>query len=281
MFRILADYILTIITGIVAVATIYGFFEKFFPLLSQDARFAVGFIIFLFAIFFFNYTRVKIKWGRKSKYADTMSNITSGFSAIHQLERADEINIDAAVNASKTLCNEIATAYTVITGTKCSASIKLLEKDVDELGNIRAKAITFARSNSPIRNPKDNNIKHWIDKNTDFLNIMEKIDEPRKYYFFNNNLPMKPRYQNTSFDIYDNPNIERNIVMNYIKWPLPYKSTIVVPICPCNEPNKNTLVGFLCLDSANLWAFKKKYDVELLTGLADGIYNLMKEVSEL
>ncbi len=62
------------------------------------------------------------------------------------------------------------------------------------------------------------------------------------------------------------------------KWPLPYKSTIVVPICPIEENTLAGLVGFLCVDSTRNLAFKKDYDVELLLGIAEGIYNTVREM---
>ena len=42
---------------------------------------------------------------------------------------------------------------------------------------------------------------------------------------------------------------------------------------------EENLVGFICVDSKNLLTFNKDYDIDLLSGIADGIYqsiNILK-----
>lgn len=279
MFRIIRDYLYSLIGIIIALATLETFVTTFFPKFSTDTLFAVSFIIVLFVWFFAENIFIKIKLGRRSKYAETITNITNGFSEIHKITRNKKIEISHAVHASERLCNEIAIAFTVITGTKCNVSIKLLEKN--ENGNGRLKVIDFARNQDGSRNPKKNSVDHWIDANTDFASILDKIDHPKSSYFYCNTLPVRSGYQNTSFAVYSSSEQESNPFLSYWRWPLPYKSTIVVPICPCDEPSTDNLLGFLCVDSIKLGAFKKNYDIALLSGVADGIFNLMQEISEL
>lgn len=61
------------------------------------------------------------------------------------------------------------------------------------------------------------------------------------------------------------------------RWPLPYRSAIVVPICPGISAKRmpSELIGFLCVDSPRLGAFKKQFDTEVMIGVADGIYNVI------
>lgn len=280
MLRVIKDYLYSFIGFILAIATLLGFFDRFYPNLSNDAGFAVIFICILFTWVAFDSLIIKIKWGRDRKYGETLCNVTNGFSEIHKLVRERKYDIPSIVRACELLCTELATAFTVITGTKCNVAIKVLEEDKDENGVQKLKAITFSRSHDTSRNPKVNEIKHWVDRNTDFYTILEKIDQPKGCYFFANSLSLRVGYLNTSFPVYGHADPEENIFLRYWRWPLPYKSTIVVPICPCDEPSKKMLLGFLCVDSVNAGSFKKHYDVTLLNGVADGIYNLIKELSK-
>ncbi len=58
------------------------------------------------------------------------------------------------------------------------------------------------------------------------------------------------------------------------RWPLHYKSTIVVPIVPltADEQDTDALRGFLCIDSPSNMIFQHKYDVEILRGVSEGLY---------
>tara|TARA_R110002096_G_scaffold394610_2_gene589904 strand:- start:1811 stop:2689 length:879 start_codon:yes stop_codon:yes gene_type:complete len=277
MFRILKDYIYSFIGLVGSITTLVLFFGEFYPTLSADGRLAVIFIATLFSWFFLENLYLKIKWGRERRYAQTVNILADGFSEIHKLYRSKS-DVRETIHACSLLCDNLAEAFTVITGTKCNASIKVLSKGEDEAGSLKAKAITFARNRNRERNPKPNKVKHWIDKNTDFNEILENIDSPSGGHFFANSLVFRYGYLNTSFSVYSELPDDKNPILRYWRWPLPYKSTIVVPICPSSEPNSMNLAGFLCVDSLNMFAFKKDYDVSLIRGVADGLFNIISDV---
>ncbi len=273
MIRILKDYLYGFVGLTASIITIILFTNNLYPALSADGRVAVLFIGGLFIWFFFENVYLKIRWGRERRYAQTLVYIADGFSEIHNLYRKN-ITVDNAVGALTHLCDNLAQTFTLITGTKCRASVKILTREDNAL-----KAITFCRNRDPINNPKNNTIKHWLDKNTDFLEVFDKIDAPGGAYFFSNLLPFRYGYQNTSFEVYKGKP-DNNLLLRYLRWTLPYRSTIVMPICPCSEQNQKMLVGFLCIDSAPILAFKADYDVPLLEGVADGIYNLIRDAAD-
>ena len=64
---------------------------------------------------------------------------------------------------------------------------------------------------------------------------------------------------------------------------MPYKSTLIVPIVPliANEQSLDAIRGFLCADSPNEGIFNKYYDVEIMKGVADGIYNQIDFIQQL
>lgn len=65
-------------------------------------------------------------------------------------------------------------------------------------------------------------------------------------------------------------------------WVLPYKSAIVVPIFPriADEAN-GRLVGYLCMDSKSRGAFSRRYDPELLSGIGDCFYEVVRRYCNL
>lgn len=271
MFRVARDYLYSLVGILASIVTLILFMYQFDARLSKDGRVAIYFIGTLLIWYFIESLYLKVRWGRERRYAQTIAIIAGGFGEIHRLHR-EGANIERAVVACEKLCDSVASAFTIITGTKCNACIKTMTYEDDCNGAKRAKAITFARSRDQSRNPKANNVRHWIDKNTDFLTILEKIDTPRGEYFFSNSLVFRFGYQNTSFDVYGKIP-DNNWLFRYWRWPLPYKSTIVVPICPSASPASSNLVGFFCVDSREVGAFKKDFDVALIEGVADGVFN--------
>jgi hypothetical protein len=106
------------------------------------------------------------------------------------------------------------------------------------------------------------------------------MDDPQKSYYLNNRLPADITYKNSSFQVYgelptgcDTPTKRRKA------WRLPYRSEVVVPITPIvviGGGRKKQFLGYLCVDCDSEDAFHDKYDVEMLRGVADGIYDLIK-----
>lgn len=280
MFRIITDYLYSFLSIVAAIVTILLFWEQISKSVGGDARLAIFLITALFLWHFFENLYLKVRWGRERKYAQALAYVSDGFSEVHNLGRQQAVSIEAVKRACERLCDSLAKTFSLITGTKCNASIKILIEDVDENNHSKLRAVTFSRSTDMMRNPKRNFIKHWLDQNTDFLMIFDSIDKPARANFFSNSLPIRFGYNNTSFKMYRGDPPDNNLVLRYWRWPLPYKSTIVVPICPSSEQSKKTLIGFLCVDSERVGAFSPSYDITLLSGVADGIYNLLARESE-
>jgi hypothetical protein len=272
MLRFIAGFIISTLGLVSAVIAVYEYVLKELNLLNQDATAGV---IFLGALSFLLYSQlvyVRLKSDRQIRYGQTLSMINDGFSLIHELEGVDgELGADKFMPAFTSLCEKLAHVFSMITATACRVTIKTVVFD-EPSGRPEVK--TFCRSNKS--NFTSDKSRHWIDKNTDFSDIFEKIGDIRGGFFMSNRLPFLFDYQNTSFEICGKPS--SNPLLRLWKWPLPYKSTIVVPICPETNPTTENLVGFLCVDSKAIGAFKKEYDVDLLMGVASGLYNLMSRL---
>ena len=123
-------------------------------------------------------------------------------------------------------------------------------------------------------------------ENSDFNFIYEGIQEghAQKWQFFAHFLPWKYDYTNTRLSNWPPKKIPLiNFLIRQLNWPLPYKSTIVVPLLPLsvNEHDDKALRGYLCIDSPRNNAFNKQYDIEILKGLADGLYNKIDKLYDI
>ena len=275
MFRIIFASIGSIVAFLASAIALNEFALKQFYSLSNDATSGVIFLGLFAGFFFFRSLYQRIVWDRAARYGQTLSLINEGFAAIHTLNRRDDtVTRDGIVAACEKLCGKLAQAFSTVTGTACCVTIKMVA--IDAAGD-EPKAIALCRS-SDERSSSDS-VSHPISKNTAFMEIFEHICAPRGKYFFCNNLPLRYRYENTSFQVYGEP--DENPLARYWRWPLPYKSTIVVPICPDNRADRGggTLIGFLCVDSNAPLAFRRSYDVDLMLGVSGGLYDVLCNVA--
>jgi hypothetical protein len=184
------------------------------------------------------------------------------------------------------VCNfilaQIADAFTQITGSQCAVSIKIITP------NDKTRVRTLYRDpRSYINRSMTDSADYSITDNTAFDYIHRKFSFTDKVpYFFSNSLPFEKDYNNHSISVYDRhkwrwmqfcKNRRWFSPMRYLTWPLPYKSTIVVPVCPCipSQRTQDNLIGFLCVDSPSLIAFKEPEDADLLIYVASDLYPLL------
>jgi len=246
------------------------------------------------------------KYFRLSKYPEALESLTMAFSQIHfcnkellsyDFSELDDDKIELVESKVITnlihSCNRLTEVFSLITGYKCSVSIKMIVED--STNNNNNSVFTLARDNrSSGRNAPDtsqqDHIKHSLLTNTDFNSIIVQEQKGISDFFIHNYLPFHKNYLNTSFEVYGHPKeINKVFPMNLIQyivrwknWPLPYKSTIVVPIKPRKfEISGTRALGFICVDSKKMGVFKTYYDKQLLYGFGDGIYNLIEKFLEI
>ena len=236
---------------------------------------------------------------RQSKYADALVFINYGFAHINDSHRIhlrhNSISSKAEANLYVTqlvkefgeLCSMLERAFGVITQSKCSVCIKLLANTKKtDLNNSKVYTLTRDSAWGEVRNhPKDKDVKHWVKDNSSYSYVFGKLGNPNGRSFINNNLPLDWTYKTSSFKVYEIPKVN-NLMSDAERlkaWTLPYKSTIVTAICPniSGQFNRDTLLGFICVDSEHMDAFPEEYDKILMEGTADGIYNSIKLFREL
>lgn len=217
-------------------------------------------------------------------YSRAYKNISLGFSQLHELSRPGIglVTQKDILKKMEGLCSSLADGFKLITGySEISVCIKIMAEDAND----RIHLFTFCRDNrNQILRPtgEAEEKKHYLNENTDFELIKQKLRDPNGDFFLSNNLCWKREYINSRLpdDWHTMSSINR-LYKRIFDWPLKYKSTIVVPILPLDATNRGyaQLVGFVCIDGPKPFLFKKRYDVDILRGVADGIFNTVQPIA--
>lgn len=239
--------------------------------------FATIILIILFAVLtsfslLKSYLRLRLV-GRKSNYGDIIISLKDFFSKINLLRKLDTIRPELLKPALEDVCNDLQKNFNTKTNSTCCVSIKMFSQiagggDVD----LNSAVYNLCRNESSIQQRDSDiygNIDHTIYGNTPYLKITNDllnhgVEAP---YYINSNIPKAIKnnaYLNTSQGAYPNG-------------VLPYKSEIVIPILPIHNPNdqKPDLIGFICVDSNKTNSFNETYDLPMLQGFADGVYDVI------
>lgn len=286
--RTIWDYIIMLIGTLGSFASIIAL-SVFFNQLSTEGWIAVLFLgvlcMFFVAYNFWLLTRYR----KKTKYADSYGAINIGFSHLHRLRRVKDLTIEQILPELEKLCDEVSNAFCKIYGSSIGVCIKFIVND-----NGRPRCETLVRdSNSNAKSRKSGSqdtTKHWIDANSDFEFIYNNFNDDNvdTSYYLEHHLPNCHDYKNTRIKTGWKPPKLFLFPEKYARkwnWPLPYKSTLIVPIVPliANDQSQEAIRGFLCADSPSEGIFNKYYDVDIMKGVADGIYNqidLIKQLTE-
>lgn len=200
---------------------------------------------------------------------DSLSEL--GASKNPSLEKTTEKILDAISNC-----------FSITSGKTCRASIVELSEtfELKVVARDSMSSIKVIPRNKP----------HNLEDNTDFRNLWYSINGCSRYYLNNNIIRswIKHEYCNSCFTEYGDPEIKSFAGFTFVKkWPLSYKSALILPIRYVSEftPPKDaeTLVphwdyyGFLCIDSISRNSFDERYSPELGGIYADMLYTYFSQ----
>lgn len=249
---------------------------------------ALGFVVIIFSILFFRF--VKFLSGRikeyyrelviESLYGNAIIFLKNAFSFIHYLRKVNEINEVEISEAMLAICDSIKSIFETKTKGTCGVSIKVplsgsITTNPSSQSQFTEAVRTICRdSNFFVRDTEmHKKIRHAIVKNTPLLQIVVKACSPGSSYplfYVNNDIRNTKDYLSTSRETYPQCN-------------LPYNSQLVIPIMPIKptEGEKNKIAGFLSIDCAGNYTFGDKYDLAILEGIADGLYDVIMRINDI
>jgi hypothetical protein len=224
---------------------------------------------------------------RKTKaynyYGEAIIILKDVFAKVHGLRKAEQLDDKQLITTLVYLCNQTKQIFEKRHNNRnyvFSVSIKVFSENNSLSDRLEVKTLCRDFSSHEERSKRKIH-PHTIRDNTCFFEIFNVIGDPKQSHYFSNSLPSESNYQNSSFNVYKPllPTI-KTIEDKRKHWTLPYKSEIVVPISPLltfEEDRKKQFIGYLCVDCNNENAFHEKYDIEMLKGIADGIFDIIEK----
>ncbi len=280
---------ITLLTVAASVVSLVLAYQEWFPSATSEGKLAIIVLTSFTLLLSFTVALQRFRFSRRAAYGDASRRLNRVFFEIvdaSQRGTSSAAHIKAACQES---VNALAEVFTRITGSRCSACIKIVEGDFGTgLGDdTRLKVVTLCRdteSDQARRRPGKN--QDWIDQNSDFEELFAQRSAKR--FFASNSLPWLSDYKNTSFEVYGMPPrlgvpILGQIVRDLL-WPLPYRSTIVVPISPKADDDQVRAFrvgGYFCVDSTSRFVFSTRMDVELVRGVADCLHPIVSRYCSL
>lgn len=215
-------------------------------------------------------------------YGEAIIILKDIFAKIHYARKDNKIDKDELTKILMFLCNKLKELFEKRLNHNYSVCIKVLGPEVNltEI-NPQTQVSTLCRDFKSWKSrSQPQTVKHNIFENSCFLDIFHNIANVSKAHYLNNDLTEDRYYKNTSFQIYGEiPEEVTTIEERKKHWRLPYKSELVVPITPLEideDQRKHNFLGYLCVDCSDEEAFHSKYDTQMLKGVADGIYDIIK-----
>jgi hypothetical protein len=271
-------------------ATLY----RWFPEATPNAKLAILFLIALLGLLSVFCIWQEYRYARKARYVEALPYLNQIFLELNKFENVASVTKTEEIEYTfRRVVNRLAAALSVITGTMCSVCIKVILTD-NHSDPPRPKVVTVVRDDTSlhrergkapveewIRDSDDSEVDHWIDQNTAYMQVFTQPRTPQAC-FFSNYLPGEKNYLNTSFHIYGGPPQSKRAIMRNLQWPLPYKSTIVSPIARAGQLRRDYIIaGYLAVDSRSRRVFNRRYDIDLVTGVADCLYSLLHHYTAL
>lgn len=202
---------------------------------------------------------------KESAYGNAIILLKDSFAEAHHYRKNPDFQDKEFMSSMMIFCNNLKICFDSITKSNCSVSIKVPIKDTKVVEQSVLKNLTRDSKNSKRDTKKYQETEHTILGNSAFSNCLDNVlkDRPKKYYI-NNDVNNENNYRNTSKECYD-------------KGILPYNSELVFPIIPLKKTDKDNFHcnGFICIDSDKTKVFDEKYAPAIVSGVADGIYDLI------
>ena len=254
--------------------------------------------LFIFLILLFLFYQIKqfclYSWRkyilikRESVYGNAIVLLSQAYANIHS-NRYKELETTEVKTILVDFCDKIRDIYEFKTKSKCSVSIKIMINlpESDSSISYDTQVVNLVRDSSCLNRYTNEyeRVKHNIANNTCFQRIVAKFfsNKYNEMFFLSNDIPSIDDYDNSSFQLYPKytDNLTKTEKSRRKHYPLEYRSELVVSLAPLKIEEKINfpILGFLCVDCQleNQQVFDSKYDIPLMQGVADGLYDFIKK----
>jgi len=255
-----------LLATVAAILTIFSTLNPFFGLSNDEigkihSWTLVGLVLALMAYIFYRETGKKYKLSEYVIFSHYINHIARDLLVDNKGYSAEETIRD--------ILSAIAESFSIVCNKKCNASIKLYNKE---------GRVELCYTDRLYENKGHPEGAVDATRYTSIKNILSG-ESPR--YFLSNNLPFdfkNNRYKHPLLEDYKP--FSRHRLFKFVlvpqNWPLPFMSTLVVPIRYVDDENVNfpKYYGFLCIDCDGRNSFDQRYYPEMAAATADIIYAL-------
>lgn len=304
--RYVGATILAVLGAIASYVATYDLVKRFFDVAGYELIVASCYIITLSVLIIVWFIFRQYQTVRKEKYANIMDkihNVQHKLRNMHTFMIDNEPKPDAKAKSYdvyisnikmkfKEIMDDVANIYSMLSGTRCRACIKVLtEKDG---GQVYVDALVRDSSSSQRWSELDtyrskNNID-LLDENHIFKLLFSEKKKAWSYHC--HDVRSQEGLFSTSEAAYTSaaaPNPTPKKLWEKLlptAKQVPYRSTItcVIRHPPLDEDtSKEAVAGFLCVDSESSGAFEPRWDIELCFSFADALFHptnaLLKSMS--
>lgn len=234
---------------------------------TKDTSIHIGLLAFTALIFIFLTLFSFNRYSTASRYLEGEEEIRELHnSIILEKSKIKTNNFEGIIFELSKICTQISDAFGKIKGETIGVCIKYINGD---LSNPYVKTLCRDTHSQNKRKDFDNSDElDYLLKNTDFEHIFKQLDNHNHFktmFYCENRLANKHQYNNSHLRDVELPSGFWSYYSRRKKWPLPYKSAIVVPFL---SPDGKSIAGFLCIDSPQSNGFSKEKDVVILQQIA-------------
>lgn len=221
-------------------------------------------------------------------YGDAIIYLHHAFQNINLLKlKSTKLSAEEVKTELTIFCTTLKDLYEKRTKSRCCVSIHLFKELQSDNKMFTSNVFNFIRDKDCSRNDKNyQDFSHTVHENTCYEEIVKNLlsKDYDQLFYINNDLPSDIGYQSTSLAVKEKhwgmkfePTKKHKVKHRRKNWYLDYRSEIVVPILPSSNQNDYFLLGFFCIDCKKQKSitFNRKYDVPLLQGVVDGIYDII------
>lgn len=208
----------------------------------------------------------------ESFYGEVIIMLKDAFSHIHFIRKVPNATNEQISASLLAICNSVRDIFSKKTNNICSVSIKIplqgsLDLSQQEKAYFTEAVRNLCRDSAAISrdNPVYMSTRHSIAENTAFHQVVLSLcSGGEKKFYSNNDIKNTRDYNTTSKTSTPGGNLS-------------YNSELVFPIIPIlpTESEKNKIAGFLTVDCISNFNFGDKYDIAIMEGVADGLYDVI------
>ncbi len=226
--------------------------------------------------------------GRKEKYAnitvkyraifDRMRDMTVELYNASQAQPYSADSLKLSVEKTTTVLDDLASIYSMLTGTRCRAALKVVNSDGEKVWvHTLARDRVSTEENRISDEDRANKKYDELNENEDFEHLFNKNRSDKGYYFNNNLMSSRSqnKYKSTSLLYHGENAASSSWSGGNARWPLDYRSTIVWPIRGKGlgvSPDETECIGFLCIDSESRGVFEERWDPHIGSAVASSFY---------